>query len=112
MNTTIYGYRETISSYNQQYEPGIFYKILENGTIQMELYHNLYMPSGFEDFKFSIDKPVNWEFKSILDPFLQTLNYTGGNPGDDYITINSTFAGWYTLQATSPNYLNISNTKI
>ncbi len=112
MNTTIFGYRETNSSYNQQYQPGIFYNILENGTILWELYHNLYMPPSFEDFKFSIEKPLNWQFTSILDPFLQNINYTGGGNGDKYTIINATFAGWYNLQATSPNYLNISNTKI
>ncbi|TKJ19702.1 MAG: hypothetical protein CEE43_14710 [Promethearchaeota archaeon Loki_b32] len=115
LNTTLYGYHETFSNYNQLYDQGVSYKILENGTIFWTLYHYLYMPPTYEEFEFKIEKPRNWEFLSVLDPFLQTRYFEGGNLGDDYIFINSSnalFAGWYTLTATSPNYLDLSNTKL
>ncbi|MFW9874451.1 MAG: hypothetical protein ACFFG0_15200, partial [Candidatus Thorarchaeota archaeon] len=115
MNTTLYGYHELFSSYNQQYDQGVSYEILDNGTILWELYHNLYMPPEYENFEFTIQKPFNWEFLSVFDPFLQTRNFEYGNSGDDKIHINMSnalFAGWYTLKATSPNYLNLSNTRI
>ncbi|MHA2181861.1 MAG: hypothetical protein ACXAAH_10595, partial [Promethearchaeota archaeon] len=115
MNTTLYGYHDTISSYNQQYDPGLSYKILDNGTILWEFYHNLYMPPQYENFEFAINKPINWEVISVIDPFLQKRDFEFGNNGDDKIQVNKSnalFAGWYNLKATSPNYLNISNTKI
>jgi hypothetical protein len=115
MDTTLYGYHDTFSSYNQQYDQGILYNILDNGTILWELYHNLYMPDNYENFEFSIKKPVNWEFFSVIDPFLQIRNFEYGNFGDNKIYINKSnalFAGWYALKATSPNFLNNSNTKI
>ncbi|MFX1600888.1 MAG: hypothetical protein ACFFB6_09860, partial [Promethearchaeota archaeon] len=115
LNTTLYGYHESLSSYNQLHDQGISYELLENGTIYWEIYHYLYMPPTYEDFEFQIEKPIEWEFISVLDPFLQTRNFEYGKSGDDIILINKTnaiFAGWYTLRATSPNYLNTSNIKI
>lgn len=115
MNTTLYGYHETLSSYNQFYDQGVSYEILDNGTIFWELYHYLYMPNTYENFEFKIKKPINWEFVSVLDPFLQTRYFEDGKNGDEFVLINKSnaiFAGWYTLRATSPNYLNTSNIKI
>jgi len=115
LNTTLYGYHESLSSYNQLHDQGVSYELLENGTIYWEIYHYLYMPPTYEDFEFKIEKPIEWEFISVLDPFLQTRYFEYGKMGDDIILINKSnaiFAGWYTLRATSPNYLNISNTKI
>ncbi|MFX1374642.1 MAG: hypothetical protein ACFFA0_02410 [Promethearchaeota archaeon] len=115
LNTTVYGYHETLSSYNQLYDQGVSYEILENGTIYWELNHYLYMPFPYKDFEFEIEKPVNWEFLTVLDPFLQTRYFEKGKLGDNYILINKSntlFAGWYTLTATSPNYFNSSNIKI
>ena len=115
LNTIIYGYHETLSSYNQLYDKGVSYKILENGTIFWELYHYLYMPLLYQDFEFTIEKPKNWQFISVLDPFLQNREFENGNIGDNYIHINKSnalFAGWYTLTATSPNYLDITNIKL
>jgi len=62
LNTKIYGYHETYSNYNQLYDQGIHYEILENGTIFWTLYHYLYMPSTYEEFEFKIEKPKKWEF--------------------------------------------------
>lgn len=115
LNATLYGYHEALSSYNQQYDQGVSYNILENGTIIWELYHYLYMPPSYQDFEFKINKPNNWEFISVLDPFLQSRKFEYGKSGDNFIFINKSnaiFAGWYTLRAMSPNYLNISNVKI
>jgi hypothetical protein len=115
LNATVYGFHKTITRYNQQYDQGISYKILKNGSILWEIYHNLYMPSDYEDFEILINKPLNWEFISVSDPFLQPRAFEGGNIGDNYIKVNMSnalFAGWYYLTASSPNYLNSGNTEV
>ncbi|MFX1374373.1 MAG: hypothetical protein ACFFA0_01040 [Promethearchaeota archaeon] len=115
LNATLYSYHEAVSSYNQLYDQGVSYEILENGSIFLELYHYLYMPPFYEDFEFIIEKPKNWEFISVLDPFLQSRQFNSGKSGDTIIHIdknNALFAGWYTLRAISPNYLNLSNNNI
>ena len=115
LNTTVYGFHNTATSYNQLYDQGISYNILSNGSILWEIYHNLYMPPEYEDFEIIISKPLNWEFISVLDPFLQIREFEGGKMDDNFIKINKSnalFGGWYFLQAMSPNYINISNTKI
>ncbi|MFX1568497.1 MAG: hypothetical protein ACFFCV_09025 [Promethearchaeota archaeon] len=114
LDTTIYGYHETTSRVGQTTQEGVFYQILENGSIYWEFTHNFYMPSQYFDFEFEILKPVNWKIISVLDPTFQPRTFEGGNEGDKFLKINKTnaiFPGWWTFRATSPNYLNISNTK-
>jgi len=113
LNTSIFGYREIRSKIDQQNIDGLNYYILENGTVIWEFYHNLYMPNEYSDFEFTIDKPENWIFISVLDPTLQTRPYEYGGEGDIILHINKTsalFPGWWSFKATSPNYLDISNT--
>jgi len=112
LNTTLYGFHNTTSKINQQNDDGIKYRILENGTIYWEFYHNLYTPSPYEDFHFKINKPENWEFISVLDPYLQLREFEGGSTSDKYLIVNSTNAiyhGWWTFIATSPNFLQEEN---
>ncbi|MFW9936802.1 MAG: hypothetical protein ACFFD5_04090 [Candidatus Thorarchaeota archaeon] len=115
LNTTLHGLKIGTSKYNQQNDEGITYNILDNYTIVWEFYHNFYMPSQYSDFEFIIDKPHNWEFISVLDPTLQSKEFEGGNIGDDQLKINKSnalFPGWWSFKAISPNFLNISNTKM
>ncbi|MFX1355858.1 MAG: hypothetical protein ACFFA8_01115 [Promethearchaeota archaeon] len=115
LNTTLVGYHNAKTMINQQNEQGLRYNILKNGTIIWEFFHNLYMPSQYSDFNVIIEKPINWDFKSVLDPTLFDVEFEGGNYGDDFLKINSTYAlypGWWSFIATSPNYLNLENTKL
>jgi len=115
LNTTLFGYHETTSKIGQTSNQGVFYQILENGTILWEFSHNFYMPAQYSDFEFIIDKPENWNFISVLDPTLQSRPYEYGGEGDKTLQINkenAIFPGWWTFKATSPNFLNISNTKL
>ncbi|MFX1344561.1 MAG: hypothetical protein ACFFAI_05610 [Promethearchaeota archaeon] len=115
MNTTIFGYHNTTSKINQQNDNGISYKILENNTVYWEFFHNFYMPSQYSDFEITIYKPYNWEILSVLDPTYQSREFEEGNFGDLYLKINQTsalFPGWWSFIATSPNYINISNTEM
>ncbi|MHA2010362.1 MAG: hypothetical protein ACW980_23870, partial [Promethearchaeota archaeon] len=115
LNTTLYGYHNGTTKIDQLNTEGISYRILENGSIYWEFYHNLYMPSQYTDFEFTIIKPVNWEIISAFDPTLESKNFEGGGIGDNYVKINKTnalFPGWWKFIAISPNYLSINNTKM
>ncbi len=115
LDTKLYGYRNLTSKINQQNEEGLKYEILENGSIYWEFLHNLYMPAQYSDFEFIIGKPSNWNFISVLDPTLQSRTFEKGGYGDELIKINTSeaiFPGWWTFRAISPNYLNLSTTKI
>jgi len=115
LNTTLFGYHKTVSNVDLQYTEGVSYGILENGSIYWEFYHHLYMPPEYEDFEFEIEKPLNWKFIEILDPFLQSISFEDGNYGDNSVKVNKTnalFSGWWKLKATSPNFLNKTNTKL
>ena len=115
MNTTIYGYRKGTSMINQQGRKGISYQILSNGTIYWEFYHNLYVPSEYSDMEFSIEKPKEWDFIFVKDSTLKNIPFELGKSGDSILKVNKSYAifsGWWSFKAKSPNYLNISNTKI
>lgn len=115
LDTTIYGNHKTQSKVGQTTLEGLSYEILENGTIIWEFSHNFYMPAQYSDFEFTIDKPANWNFISVLDPTLQSRSYELGGEGDLILHINkenALFPGWWTFRATSNNYLSISNTKL
>ncbi len=115
LDTILFGYHNTTSKVEQTSESGVSFKILENGSVYWEFFHNFFMPSQYEDFEFIIKKPVNWQLLDCLDPTLQPKEFEGGNIGDDFIKINVTnaiFPGWWSFKAESPNYLNLSNTKI
>ena len=114
-DTTVYGHHNTTSRLGQTTNEEVSYEILENGTIYWEFSHNFYMPAQYSDFEFIISKPKNWEFISALDPTLQEIPFEDGKVGDTTLKINTSYAifpGWWTFRATSPNYLNQSNTKI
>lgn len=115
MDTILSGYHNDISKTDQLNNPGIIYKILNNGTIYREFYHNLYMPAGYEDFEFIIDKPANWKIISVLDPTLQSRMFENGNFGDSNLKVpksEAIFPGWWKFVAVSPNYLNLTKTKM
>ena len=115
LDTIIYGYHETQSTIGQTTIGGISYEILENGTILWEFTHNFYMPAQYSDFEFTITKPQNWNFTTALDPTLQSRAYEYGNVGDTVLQINkdnALYPGWWTFKATSPNFLNLTNTKL
>jgi hypothetical protein len=115
LDTVLYGYHNTTTKIEQTVQEGVGYKILENGSVYWEFTHNFFMPSQYEDFEFTITKPINWEITSVFDPTLQSVSYEGGSKGEIYLTINTTYAifpGWWSFVATSPNYLNSSNTKM
>jgi len=115
LDTIIYGFHNTTSKINQQNDNGIQYTILKNGTIYWEFYHNLYIPPSYSDNEFKIKKPKEWDFLYVKDSTLQIIPFTKGRSGDSFLIINKTYAnfpGWWFFKARSPNYLNISNTKI
>ncbi|MFX1479855.1 MAG: hypothetical protein ACFFCI_17190, partial [Promethearchaeota archaeon] len=115
MDTTIYGYKQGASKINQQGTDGISYKILDNGTIYWEFLHNLYVPAEYSDLNFIINKPKEWDFLYAKDSTLQKIPFDQGKPGDPILRVNETYAifpGWWSFKATSPNYMNISNTKL
>ena len=114
LNTTLYGYHNATSKINQQNEVGTSYKILENGTIYWEFLHNFYMPTQYSNFEFIIYKPLNWQIISANDQMGDSRPFEGGGIGDNTLKINKSniFYGWWTFKAMSPNFLNISNTKI
>lgn len=115
LNTSLFGYHRTSTKINQLNDEGINYKILKNGSIYWEFYHNLYMPSQYTDFEFEIFKPSNWRILEALDPTLQSRSFDGGEIGDEFLKINmdnAIFPGWWSFKATSPNYLNSSNIKL
>ncbi|MBY9009452.1 MAG: hypothetical protein KGD74_06270 [Candidatus Lokiarchaeota archaeon] len=115
LDTSLYGYHETKSRVGQTTLEGLSYEILENGTIIWEFSHNLYIPAQYSDFEFTIHKPENWNFISVLDPTLQSRPYENGGEGDSILHIskeNALFPGWWAFKATSPNYLNLTNTKL
>ncbi len=113
LNTTLYGSKIGTSKYNQQNDEGITYNILDNNTIIWEFYHNFYMPSQYSDFKFSVTKPENWQILSVFDPTFLSVPFEGGSTGDLFVNITKDYAkypGWWKFRATSPNYLEESNT--
>ncbi|KKK41904.1 MAG: hypothetical protein Lokiarch_39000, partial [Candidatus Lokiarchaeum sp. GC14_75] len=115
LDTVLYGFHETTTRVGQTTQEGVSYQIYENGSVYWEFTHNFYMPSQYTDFEFIISKPTNWRFLSVLDPTLQSILFEGGNIGDQYIKINKTsavFPGWWTFQATSPNFINLTTTKM
>jgi len=115
LNTTLYGSKLGTSKYNHQNDEGITYNILDNHTIIWEFYHNFYMPSQYSDFKFSVDKPENWQILSVLDPTFLSVPFDGGNSGDLTVNIteeNAKYPGWWKFTATSPNYIQSENTKL
>ena len=59
LNTTVYGHHIGNSKINQQNTEGVSYKILDNGSVYWEFYHNLYIPNQYSDNEFIIDKPKN-----------------------------------------------------
>jgi len=108
LDTTLYGYHKTKSRVGQTTLEGVHYKILDNGTVLWEFYHNLYMPNDYTDFKFIVSKPNNWEILSVLDPTFLPVSYEGGNVGDKYVFLNkssASYPGWWKFLATSPNYI-------
>ncbi len=115
LDTTVYGYNFGNSMINQQNTEGVLYEILENGTIYWKYYHNLYIPNQYTDIEIDINKPEDWEIISALDPTLQEITFEDGKVGDPLLKINKSYAifpGWWTFKATSPNFLNQSNTKL
>jgi len=115
LDTILYGFHETSTRVGQTTQEGVSYQISENGFVYWEFAHNFFMPSQYTDFEFIITKPTNWQLVSVLDPTLQSISFEGGNIGEQSIKINKTnaiFPGWWTFQATSPNYINIANTKM
>ncbi|MCK4688438.1 MAG: hypothetical protein KAT66_09940, partial [Candidatus Lokiarchaeota archaeon] len=113
LDTILYGYHNTTSKIDQLNTEGIIFNILQNGTIYWEFYHNLFMPSQYSDFEFTVTKPNNWKIISVLDPTFIPIPFEGGNLGEDYIKINSTYAlfpGWWRFKASSPNYISENNT--
>ena len=115
LDTIISGYHETYSKIGQTTQEGASYKILNNGSISWVFSHNFYMPSYYENFEFIINKSSNWKFISVLDPTFQSVSFERGDVGDDILKINKSnalYPGWWTLMATSPNFLNLSNTKM
>lgn len=67
LNTTLFGYHNATSDYNRQYNDGISYNILNNGTVSWEFLHDFYMPTGYSDFEFIVYKPKNWKIISAQD---------------------------------------------
>jgi hypothetical protein len=115
LNSTLYGYHNTISKINQQNDDGLTYRILENNTVYWEYYHNFYVPAEYSDLEFIINKPKEWDFIYVKDSTLQSIPFEMGKSGDAILKINETYAifpGWWSFRASSPNYLNISNTKL
>ncbi|MFX1443725.1 MAG: hypothetical protein ACFFHV_09955 [Promethearchaeota archaeon] len=115
LNTTLYGYHKSTSKINQEHDEGISYKILENGTIIWEFLHNFYWPPQYSDFEFIIEKPLNWKFHYVKDQGNNLRTFEGGEVGDNYLKINKTeavFYGWWSFKASSPNYINVTNTKM
>ncbi|MFX0020859.1 MAG: hypothetical protein ACFE9S_00915 [Candidatus Hermodarchaeota archaeon] len=115
LDTVIYGYHESTSRIGQTTQEGVSYQILPNGSVYWEFTHNFFMPSQYSNFEFEIIKPLNWKFISALDPTFGSILFEGGDIGESYLRINKTFAifpGWWTFRATSPNYINNSNTKM
>ncbi len=115
LNSTLYGHHTTISKLDQLSKPGSTYKILNNGTIFREFYHNLYMPAEYEKFEFIIEKPENWKIISAFDPTLQLRSFEQGGYGDSYLKIPTSqaiYPGWWKFVAESPNYLNLTKTKM
>jgi hypothetical protein len=115
LDTILYGFHNSKSRIEQSTSEGISYEILQNGTIYWKFSHNFYMPAQYSDFEFIISKPRNWSFISALDPTLQNRAYEYGNMGDIFLQIdkeNALYPGWWTFKATSPNFLNLTNTKL
>lgn len=115
LNNTIYGYHITNSKINQLGDQGSNYRVLSNGTIIREFYHNLYMPAEYQDFEFIIDKPENWKIISVQDPTLQSRTFENGDFGDTNLKVpksQAIFPGWWKFVAESPNYLNLTKTKM
>jgi len=115
LDTTLFGYRETTSKMGQTSNQGVNYQLLENGSVYWVFMHNFYMPSQYSDFEIIINKPLNWEIISALDPTLQEIPFEDGKAGDTSVKINTSYAifpGWWTFKATSPNYLSQANTKL
>ena len=113
LDSILYGSHNSETKINQQNEEGILFKILNNNTIYWEFYHNFYMPAEYSDFEFTVTKPNNWKIISVLDPTFIPIPFEGGNLGEDYIKINSTYAifpGWWRFKASSPNYISENNT--
>lgn len=115
LDTFLYGYHYTSSRVGQTTLEGVSYEILENGSVFWYFTHNFYMPSQYSDFEFIINKPLNWELLYTLDPTLLSRPFENGNIGDSFLKINKNnalFPGWWSFKATSPNYLDITNTKM
>lgn len=115
LDTYLYGYHETASRVGQTMLEGVSFEILENGSVYWYFTHNFYMPSQYSDFEFIINKPLNWEMIYALDPTLLSRPFENGNIGDSFLKINKTnalFPGWWTFKVTSPNFLELTNTKM
>lgn len=115
LDTKISGFHQTTSKVNEQNKKGVNYEILENGTILWTFYHNFYMPSLYTDFRFEVEKPLEWQFLEVYDPTLNSQPCEGGGYGDSVLEINSSYAnypGWWKFVATSPNYIHQSTIKL
>ncbi|GAH56447.1 unnamed protein product, partial [marine sediment metagenome] len=115
LDTTIYGNHKAQTKVGQTMLEGVTYEILENGSIYWYFSHNFIKPLPYSEYEFIINKPSNWDFIYALDQALVSYSFEYGNIGDSILKINKSnelLQGWWSFKATSPNYLNISNTKM
>jgi len=113
ISISLYHYSPTLI--NELQDEGISYEILENGTIYWEFLHNFGKPSLYDDFEIFIQKPKDWSFIQVLNPIFSEIPFEGGTSNDNYLLINDSYtinSGTWRFKATSPNYINISNTKL
>ncbi|MBY8988276.1 MAG: hypothetical protein KGD61_07470 [Candidatus Lokiarchaeota archaeon] len=115
LDTVLYGYHETTSLVDRTTLEGVSYEILENGSVYWYFSHNFFKTVPYSEFEFIIEKPLNWEFLYALDQYLIPYPFEYGNIGDSILKVNKSndlLNGWWTFKATSPNYLDIVNTKM
>ena len=115
LDTAIYGIHETNSLVDRTTLEGVSYEILENGSVYWYFSHNFFKPGGYSEYEILLNKPLNWEFLYALDQLLIPYSFEYGNIGDSFLKINKSndlLQGWWSFKATSPNYLDIANTKM
>ncbi|TFG18633.1 MAG: hypothetical protein EU530_08620, partial [Promethearchaeota archaeon] len=111
--SNVYGYHVGSSYEQHNGQPGSKLTILTNETILWESYHNVFIPSQYTDYKYDLSKPNNWEIIQVNDPVgVPYTSYIGGGVGDDNITIESNFPGWWYFLANSSNRILSSSTEL
>ncbi len=112
LSSTLYGYHTTNTASQSHGSPGSQLTIYTNETIRWTTYHNVYIPTGYNDFQYTGEKPRDWEIYDIEDPTGLSTVFNDGNKNDSSFSVDTNSFGWWKIYAESTNMLETSNTEL